>query len=168
MSKAREKQLLEAIPEITNFKTVLYIGANKVRAQMLNLFKKENVIILEVWPQNAEDMRQEGYNVIEADVRDLPSLDIGKFDAVIWWHGPEHVEEKKLPAILKAMEQKAKKAAIVACPWGRYEQGAVRGNPYEIHRSHLYPEFFIKLGWSVSTIGKKDRRGSNLLAWKRK
>jgi len=164
----RKEQLFKAVPDIQSYNTILYIGANKVRKEMLDVFNAKRITILEAWTPNVIDMRKLGYETIQGDVRDLAKMPIGKFDVVMWWHGPEHVEKKSLPMILKAIQQRAIHVAVVACPWGRYEQGEARGNPYEKHLSHLYPDFFQKLGWRTSVIGRKDVRGSNLIAWRRK
>jgi len=166
--KVRREQLLKAVPDIQSYKSILYIGANVVRQETLDLFRSEQITILEVWPPNVADLLELGYKVIQGDVRELAKMDIGKFDVVIWWHGPEHVEKESLPSILKAIKKIARCVAVVACPWGKYKQSEVRGNPYERHLSCLYPKFFEKLGWKTSVIGEKDVIGSNLLAWIRK
>ena len=171
MNIARARQAFRAVPDLMNYKTLLYIGASKARAEMLSYFIEKNykITIMEAWTENVLYYRQNSeFNIIQADVRDVSKMPLGGFDVITWWHGPEHVEKKLLPDIFNELFKHTKKILIVACPWGRYEQQAVKGNPYEVHRSHLYPEFFKEFGFKTSTLGRKDRRGSNLVAWKRK
>jgi len=173
MNTARAKQAFRAVPDLLNYKTLLYIGASKARAEMLSYFieKDYNIAILEAWSENVLYYRKQlikKLSIIQADVRNVSKIPLANFDVVMWWHGPEHVEKIILSQVLNELYKHTNKILILACPWGRYVQQAVKGNPYEVHRSHLYPEFFKELGFKTSTLGKKDRRGSNLVAWKRK
>lgn len=168
--RTRERQLLRAMPDILNYRTIFYIGISQVREEMFNLFVKKNyeTTIMEAWQPNVEALRPRFPKIIQGDIRDLNALKLlPRFDIVMWWHGPEHVEERELPEILTWLHAKAKRYVIVACPWGVYKQGEVKGNPYEKHLSFLYPEFFQNLNWKTSVIGERDVRGSNLIAWKR-
>ena len=138
---------------------------------MLPLFLKVgyDYTILEIWKPNVMWLLRRQYNVIKADVQKMSKLSLGKFDIVMWWHGPEHLEEDRLYASsLKQLQALTGKILITACPWGKYTSRRVTKNPYEEHLSCLYPEFFESLGWATNTIGEKDREGSNLLAWWRK
>jgi len=171
MNIARARQAFAAVPDLLDYKTLLYIGASKARVEMLSYFIKKNyeITIMEAWTENVLYYRQNSrFNIIQADVRNVNKLLLGNFDVVMWWHGPEHVEKDLLPDIFSELFKHTKKVLMLACPWGRYIQQAVRGNPYEVHRSHLYPEFFKELGFKTSTLGRRDRRGSNLIAWRRK
>ena len=169
MSIGRENQLLKAIPDVLDYKSMLYIGINQVREEMLHLFKERDydITILEAWKSNVDALKSKYPNIIWADVRDLDKIKfLPRFDIVMWWHGPEHIKERELPKILIELRMKALLYIIIACPWGIYEQGNC-SNPYEEHLAYLYPEFFKELGWQTDTIGKEDVKGSNLLAWKR-
>lgn len=167
MNIQRENQLLKAIPDILDYKSILYIGINQIREEMLHLFKERDydITILEAWKPNVDALKSKYPNIIWGDIRDLEKIKLlPQFDIVIWWHGPEHVKKKELPKILICLRMKAHLYAIIACPWGIYEQDSAFGNPHEEHLSYLYPEFFKKLGWQTNTIGKEDVKGSNLLA----
>jgi len=170
MIDEREDQLLTCIPDVLDYKSILYIGASRYRRQMLHLFidKGYDYSILEIWKPYINWMRKHFKNIIEGDVRNVDDLKLGSFDIVMWWHGPEHIMENELVSTLDKLGDMTKKILITANPWGIYESGPQRGNPYEAHLSHLYPEFFNKLGWETDTIGEKNVPKSNLLSWQRK
>jgi hypothetical protein len=166
--KARETQLLRSIPDILDCKTILYIGISQEREEILRLFKNKNfkITIIEAWKPNVEALKPKYPDIIWGDITDPEIMaSLPQCDIVMWWHGPEHVKKKDLPDLLGALRKKALKFAVVACPWGIYKQGAVKGNPYEKHQSYLYPDFFRDQGWMTSVIGQKNVRGSNLIAW---
>ncbi len=170
MNTARARQAFAAVPDLLDYETLLYIGASIARNEMLSYFVKKDyeVTIMEAWTENVLYYRQDPrFNIIQADVRNVNKIPLASFDVVMWWHGPEHVEKELLPNIFNELFKHTKKILMLACPWGWYVQQAVKGNPYEVHRSHLYPEFFKELGFKTSTLGKKDRRGSNLIAWRK-
>jgi hypothetical protein len=89
-----------------------------------------------------------------------------RYQAVVWWHGPEHVKREELAATLARLEAMAD-IVILGCPWGVYPQGDYGGNPHEVHLATLLPEDFETLGYEVTTLGKRDDPASNLIAWKR-
>lgn len=180
----RLKQLEEKIPDIWNYETLLYIGARVVEKtrerwdgmRMIPQFIKAHygIDILEAWKRNVEELNKfnEEKNVfnkiIHGDVRNIRTLVKQKYDIIMWYHGPEHVEEESVKPTLKYLEFLANYIAIAACPWGHYKQASIAGNYYEIHISHLYPEFFEYIGWQTDTLGEMDVKGSNLLTWRRK
>lgn len=165
----KERQLLNCIPDVLNYKSLLYIGASNYRQETLGSFieRRYDYTILEIWHPNVKWLRKRFKNVIEGDVRNVNDFSLGFFDIVCWWHGPEHVRENEVTPVLEKLKNMTKKILITACPWGIYEQGASGGNPHEKHLSYLYPEFFEELGWETNAIGKKDVKGSNLIAWQR-
>jgi len=168
----REKQLFRCIPDILDYKTLLYIGARRRLAQMLGLFIKASytIDILEIWRPNLQALKEmDGIRkVIEGDVRNILGMKLPSYDIVMWWHGPEHIQWRELYSVLKNLHMLSKKYAIIAGPWGFSPQGAKKGNIYERHITSLYPDTFKALGWEVDTIGKfKDRQFSNILAWRK-
>jgi len=166
--QSRKDALLRLAPDIFEQKSVLYIGASKERAQILEEFIKNryNITILEAFKPNAEYWRSLGVanKVIEGDVRNFNSEE--KFDVVFWWHGPEHIEKREFPPVLKNFERMANKVIVLACPWGEYKQGANYDNEFEIHHSAYYEGDFEKLGFKTSYLGKRDFVGSNICAVK--
>lgn len=167
----RQQQLLKAVPTILRHKTLLYVGASQRRQHLLPLFVKNgyHITILEAWHRNAVYVAKHvaGVNaVICGDVRNAERMLRDRFDVTMWWHGPEHIPAQDLPPTLAALEALAKKLVVLASPWGRYDQDAVDGNPYERHLSSIYPDTLEELGYKTSTLGSIDVRGSNLLAWR--
>jgi len=166
----REQQLLRSLPDILNYKSIFYIGASQRRVEMIGLFEEKgyDITIMEAWKPNVDALRERFPKIFQGDVRDIDRLKmLPRFDIIMWWHGPEHAPIEELPKILTWLEMKALKIIVVANPWGIYKQGEIDGNPYEVHRASVYAKFYTDLGWRTNVLGKKDTRGSNLLAWKR-
>jgi hypothetical protein len=183
LEKIREKHLSATIPEILNFettpagrcRTLLYVGAKPGRIQMVRLFLENGfrVDVLEAWSPNAAALEKWNSEnptfglIWKGNIRTTSALaDLPKYDVTMFWHGPEHVTREDLPFVLKNLEGLATRAVILGCPWGRYSQDAIGGNPFERHVSSLYEEDFSAFGYRTSTIGTKDKKGSHLLAWK--
>ena len=180
-SSARLRQIQRCIPDLFGFKSVLYIGANMTRMQFVPVFVGADMMIdvVEIHTPNVRELesfnertriagRKWFRNIINADVRDIWKLDeLLSYDVVFWWHGPEHVPLEDFEKTMRLLERFAIKIIVAGCPWGIYHQPAVRDNPHEIHVSHLTPREFINIGYTTNTIGRKNVRGSNILAWKR-
>lgn len=153
--------------------TVLYIGARVPGLHCLSELKAagHEITILEAWYVNVEMLRQQQDidHLICGDVRELDSLRLPHdyYDYVFWYQGPEHILERELPSTLVGLEKVCGSLIVLSVPWGVYEQGAIHGNPYEVHLSHLDEPLFRGLGYETATFGQKDVRGSELLAWKK-
>ncbi|MBE3109322.1 MAG: hypothetical protein IMZ46_02240 [Acidobacteria bacterium] len=168
----RRAQFARAIPDaLVPAGRLLYIGGKPGRLQMLDLYLATGwkVDILEAWHENAEALKHwPGLDpkvaVFEGDIR---ALTVKDYDSVVWWHGPEHIAATEFPAVLRRIERATTRMVILASPWGRYDQGPAEGNPFEEHLWAVYPEALWALGYETDAIGAKDRKGSNLLAWKR-
>jgi hypothetical protein len=159
--------------------SLLYIGARPDACAWLNeLYLAGNKIrVLEVWPENAIRLRGDIriISIYCGDVRNfefyiptLPPDQLLPHDYTFWWHGPEHLFENEIIATLEILEKYTKKTIALACPWGIYPQGTHEGNPYEEHKTTLYPDFFIDLGYQVATDGEANRPGSEIMGWKQK
>ena len=174
-AKRRKKQITRNIKGLKNYETLLYIGANKNRLEMIDLFYGWNykIDVLEAWESNVKGLEelnaQYGIfrNIIHADIMNngIEGM-LDSYGVVMFWHGPEHVERKKLPKLIKKLESLAAHYVIMAAPIGRYVQKEVDGNPYERHRSYLNVKDFKKFGYKVDCIRKDKPRGSNMVAWK--
>lgn len=171
--EARKEQLLRSIPDVLDYKTLLYVGANTRRMEMVDLFmvKGYKIDVLEIWPQNAIELGE--WNRVTKALNEIIIGDIRSFaasrhyDVVMWWHGPEHVKTDELPGILARLETLARKVVVLACPCGLYPQGETGGNPYEVHEQSIYPQNFRDLNYKINILGKTDKPGSNLIGWKR-
>jgi len=171
----RRRSLSRLVPSLftERFRSVLYVGANWFGTAFLLEFKRAgyDVTIVEPFPRNCESLTKEHGDLFDSMeqclVEDFKPLDGRKYDVIFWWHGPEHVEEERLPDILKYIEGLANYLVILGCPWGRYKMGANYGNPYERHRAYLYPEKFIDLGYTrIECLGEVDTPGSNITSVK--
>jgi len=147
-------------------KDLLYIGVNEKHFQFKKYLHelKYNITLLEAFEPNLNCYKN-NYECIHANITKFYNP-ISRWDVIMWWHGPEHISKQELPLTLMNIEKMANKLVILGCPWGKYIQGAVDDNPYEVHKADLYLEDLTKLGYSIDTIGRVDVGGSNILAWK--
>lgn len=174
---AARKRQVKAIPKVFNYRTLLYIGANPERIEMVDLFLDHGytIDVLEIFRPNAEGLRRLNSiqrifrNIYEGDVRDLLSIlpyPRNFYDIVMFWHGLEHLPKDQIKDTVKGIERVARHLVIFGCPIGEYEQEEVDGNIHEKHLSFLDEEFFRRLGYQTSAVRKDRPRGSNLCAWK--
>ena len=180
-SPARLRQIKQYIPDLFTHKSVLYVGANMERMQFVPEFHAAGfaIDVVEIHKPNTDELIKFNErmiaagdvwfrNIINTDVRNIWKLDeLLSYDVVFWWHGPEHVPIFDFEKTMLMLEKFAMRLIVTGCPWGTYHQTAVRGNPHERHVSHLTVREFINIGYATNTIGRKNVRGSNLLAWKR-
>ncbi len=177
-SVARKRQILKHIPGVVKCKSMLYIGANPRRFEMLDLFWAEapqmKVDVLEAWEPNVEGLKKLNAKygiftkIIHGDVRDVSEyIPKGNFyDVIMFWHGPEHLPSNAFHNVLVMLEKIATKYVILGCPWGKFPQKDVGGNPFEEHKSSFHPGEFHLWGYKTDTIKKPDKRGGHILAWK--
>lgn len=177
-SKRRRRQMEKNIPDVYKFNSILYIGGNTKRLECLAGFYFRHYIIdiLEIWEPNIKDLIEANKkhhifrNIIKGDAREINKIDsINKatYDVIMWHHGPEHVTRDQASKVIKKLEKMAKEMVILGCPWGKYEQSAVYGNPYEEHKAFFKEPFFHTRDYAVHTGIRKKIRSSNILAWKR-
>lgn len=147
--------------------TLLYIGARPDAHSWLDeLYQSGNYItVLEVWEENFIALLGDN-RIKEVKLGDVKEAALDYYDYIFWWHGPEHILQADLAGVIEKLESKTRKIVAMACPYGVYSQGAHNGNPYETHRSTLYPIFFEWLEYKVATDGKPDQLGSEIVAWK--
>lgn len=166
----RTASLTRLIPDLFQYKTILYIGARDDRFDYGVEFANANyeITVIEAFLLNAYQLQKIPwiYDVIEQDIRKFESSK--KYDIVFWWHGPEHIEESELPYILSKLENITNIATVLGCPWGDFAQGPLYNNPFEIHRSSLDYPIFEKLGYTVECLVGKNIHGSNITSVKRK
>ncbi len=164
----RTESLKRLIPDLFDYKTVLYVGARADRIDYIPEFAQVEckITVVEVHPPNAQHLRTLPYiqEVILADISFFQTKN--KYDIVFWWHGPEHVEYSLLGAVLDNLESMAKKAVVCGCPWGKVPQGPLQDNPYEEHVSFLDYPFFEERGYVTECLGNQHLTRSNITAVK--
>ena len=170
------RRLVPALFDVQSTKRILYVGANRHIVPTLVPELKEagvSVQLLEIHEPNAAYYREEKPDTFEAitvgDVREVDALAFPVLDAVVWWHGPEHVRASEWRPVLTKLEQRAP-LVVVGCPWGEKPNPAQGGNEYEEHRTAIYPADLKGVGYEVQTVavrGGEDRDGL-LIAWKGK
>ena len=171
-STDRTESLRRLAPNLFDYDTVLYIGAKSDRFHYGDEFREAgyDITVLEAFQRNVNNLREYSWlkEVVHGDVRDLSYfLDKGqKFDVVFWWHGPEHVLEGELDKVVPQLEKVANRLVVMGCPWGRYDQGVIDGNPYERHVWAYSHDFFEKHGYSVECLGEPHVIGSNITSVK--
>jgi len=166
----RNDQLIRCIPDVLNYKTVLYIGINRFRSMFIKDFAdaKYMIDVIEIFKSNTEYWKKKDIcnYIICADIR---TVKIEKnYDLIVWYHGPEHVARDEAIKTFEKLEDHANKMLILGCPHGAYPQGPEYGNENERHLSEWSGPDLMHYGFSVDIIGNHNEKGSNLLAWKRK
>lgn len=170
--KFREKRLLANV-DFSKYSSVLYIGARANRIDHINLFKGYSATVLEIWERNVLNIRKNNCSdVVKKNLSLLKLLKVihgditnycdDKYDVVMWWHGPEHVDREDLDKGIDNCVKMAKNYVILGCPWGNYKEHHFN-NPYEDHKSSLQPEYFESKGFYVEVMGKEGP-GSNILS----
>jgi hypothetical protein len=177
----KAKPHVKAIPGIFDYKTMLYVGANMWQLSLVDIFIDHGykIDVLEIFPKNCKELEKANkwdktFNkIIQGDVREIDEIILDKkYDVVCWWHGPEHVEEWEVKPTLLQLENRTRHLALIGCPYGEYPQGEVGGNKNEIHRSILYDDFFIDLGYETRVFktkyrARRKRKDEHIIAWKR-
>lgn len=116
--------------------------------------------ILEIYPPNVENYKKHAppadrHRITLGNLRDIAALFQCKFDVVMHWHGPEHLEKDEFLTILPDIISRTGRLAIFGCPNGREEQGQAYGNPFEEHLSFWTCADFHRLGFSTHTVADK-------------
>jgi len=176
------KRQINAIPSVFDYETMLYIGANPRRLELIDLFfvHEYAIDVLEVWEKNFDDLVKwnEKWKIFQdlyyGDVRMIDEVaffvhegKIQKWDIILFWHGPEHLPRLDVAPALAKLEKHANHLVIVGCPRGEYKQAPVDGNPFERHESYLYEKDFQDIGYLTNTLRPHKTRGSNIVAWKK-
>lgn len=154
-------------------KTVLQVGARPGDGwvKVFDCFKKHGYNtfhVLEAHEPNVNWLKEQKNFpiglVVHGDIRKIDKYDelMTKYDVIIFWHGWEHCtyEEtrKALPKIMKKCS-----VHIAGMPWGKWEQGEIKDNPYEKHLTHWMPNDLESLGFDECfTFNAKDKeKGAN-------
>lgn len=170
LRKIRWEFIIKNIPDILDHKSILYIGANKLRHWFLDKFENADyeIDIVEIYQDNCKWLLSQGkYNVCNANIL---NFNFGKkYDIVFWYHGIEHVLKNSFINYLPNIKNNINKLAIFGCPYGKFKQDEVYNNENEKHISEWSPNELINLGLQVAYYGKEnDVWGADLISWIRK
>ena len=113
----------------------------------------KDYIILEAFDGNVKELKRRGYPVIQGDVRKIREYFQPKsFDIVSWIHGLEHLNNLvEIQESINELKRITRRWLILSFPIGAEEQGAVGGNPYEVHRY-----FIMDIKKILGCFGKHD------------
>lgn len=121
--------------------------------------------IMEIFPLNVHNSIAKGCpkeNINIGNILDTETYN--NYDAIMFWHGPEHIRKDIFFKALPNIESKANKLIIFGMPLGEEKQGAVYGNPYEEHIASYFPEEFKRFGYNTKVV--EDRKPGHFTAWK--
>ena len=164
--KDREESVRRCIPDLLNYKTVLYVGARPTRQHFLDWFEdaEYSITIVEAFKKNCDFLKEKfNHKIIHGDIR---YCEIDNYDVVFFWHGIEHLPMSDIPNTLRKLESKSNFMTVLGMPYGLYVQDDIFENKFEIHQSQIYPDFLKEQGYDFETLGDIDQRGANITAWK--
>jgi len=164
-----DKYFTEHIPDLFNYKTVLYIGIERYRCVFVKNFLEHGYLmdILEIWEPHVKHYHEANKelkifdSIYHGDVRNVDKAIPGKkYDVVFWFHGPEHLRLFELPDVWDKLKKMTKKLFVMACPFGMSKSPARGGNIYNEHYCGLYPRHFKMQGFKP--VNEDDKR---IKAW---
>ena len=183
MNEPHGAPTLHAMGGIPHTNSVLYVGACEhtfaegfVGYWILDQLPHAKFTVLEAFGPLIPHLKANEYvvdrdiEVVHGDVRHVDSVLAGRrFDATIWWHGPEHIERELLESTLGCLEQMTRRYMILGCPMGESPQApfcdAGELNPYEEHLTAIQPSDLAALGYSVLVIPRREQE-PGMSAWK--
>ena len=177
----RKKHLLDNIPDIWNCKKILYIGASLTRFALGDIIKKNKiqVDVLEISSSRCKELEVYPWinNIIEGDVKEVKNLTTNVYDLIMWIHGPSVLFTKDdVYTSINNLNDLYKHLFVIMCPWGIFSykskkmKKGLKDNikKYDMNKLAFYENDFVNFDFRVSVLGEKDKKGSNLLAWKYK
>jgi len=153
----------EYVPDFFDYKNVLYIGIERYRAVFIKNFLDHGykIDLLEIWEPHVEHYRKANKvlnmfgEIYHGDVRNVDEIIHKRYDQVLWFHGPEHLEREEIPAVLRKLSKMTLKLIAMACPYGESTSPARGGNEHNRHYSALFPLDFLNWGFSVEASDKR-------------
>ncbi|MHC4310891.1 MAG: hypothetical protein ACYSW3_00285 [Planctomycetota bacterium] len=181
VEKQRTIQMSNYVPGIWQARSVLYIGANIERFHYGYAFKtladqmighriKQFFDVIEINRARAKELKEAHQwidRVIVGDIRDIDDLPVrDHYAATVWSHGPTILPYEDIEPTLDKLEALTM-FLVVSCPWGKYKHRKEdETHELDTNISELRPMFFVEKGYAVHCVGKPNRNGSNILAWK--
>lgn len=91
-------------------------------------------------------------DLVICDVRKPPFKEKA-FDITIACEVIEHMEKNEGKKFLSKLEELTREKVIISTPFGLFEQGTIRNNSFEIHKSGWIPQDFLKKGYQTLKCG---------------
>lgn len=138
-------------------KTVLQVGARigEGWVKVFNCFKRHGYNtfhVLEAHKPNVDWLNKQKIFplglVVHGDVRKIDKYEelMSKYDVIVFWHGWEHCTYNETRTALPKVMKKCA-VHIAGMPWGKWDQGEIKNNPYEKHSTHWMPTDLEGLGF---------------------
>jgi hypothetical protein len=147
--------IFNRIPNMGSFVNVGFRQWHDPRSHWwINICNANNIdwSIVEVFDKNVQESLEAGcpeskiHHMNITDVDNLPEA-----DALLFWHGPEHLLKEDFLAILPELEKKYK-TLIFGMPLGDHPQGVTHGNIHEEHISEWHTPEWEDLGYKVIEV----------------
>jgi SAM-dependent methyltransferase len=142
-------------------RSILDLGCGKGDPMLyLNRSGAMHAIGADIWKPTLLEtkQRQTHDDYVLCDVRKLPfqakSADIAMCLEVL-----EHMDKESGIQLLSEMEMVARRQVIINTPLGKYKQGALEGNPHQLHVYMWNPADMRGLGYKVVTMGLRQLGG---------
>ncbi len=90
--------------------------------------------------------------VINDDITKFVKNSTEKFDVIVWWHGPEHVEQEQLGPTLKGLEAMCTGAVVIGCPDGDVPYEDPEGD--DRHRCAISESLMHDFGYQTRLIDR--------------
>lgn len=144
-----KEQIAKWISASSDINTVLDVGCGegtypKILREKFNILTQATWWGVEVWPAYIQEFELEKLydKLLNEDIRLIDWSSLPKFDLVIFGDILEHMTKEESQAVIDNA-LKHSKFCVISIPVVRMKQGAVGGNPYEIH---------VKDNWSHDEV----------------
>lgn len=161
--------ILKLYPTLTSFLNIGFHNWEDPRNHWwINICNRNGIDwkIMEIFPPNIDRAIKAGCpsdRIFHGDILDHKSY--GKYDCIMFWHGPEHIHKLDWLNNIQQIESHANKLVIFGMPLGEEPQGAVYGNPAEEHVSAWEPNEWESLGYTCTEV--HDRVPAHFTAFKK-
>ena len=171
IEQARLEQLEKHIPNVWEYKRVLYIGAYSERTHFFDALKANKCIVdvVEIEQENWAWLNKNHAEWLDLimciDIVDLLCVPLNPhdhpYDMILWSHGVEVLtKEEGLDILRNHIEKCVVPGGIIIHMTPNGEAGGT-GNTCS-----WFPDEFKKLGYNTDCLGGRGERNSNLLSWK--
>lgn len=170
MTVVRLLQKLSQSGQIKSFLNIGFHDYQDIRNRWwIDICRANNIDwhILEIFETNVERFWQQApvkdsHRIQSGCLTDIDTIYDRRFDVILHWHGPEHLEKDAFLGALPKLLGRTGKLLILGCPNGPEEQGEAYNNPFEKHLSFWSEQDFQQLGFTTETVA--DKRPGHITA----